>query len=134
VPPDTHCSVSGAPPRHPTVRVLEQLTIGAFVFLWHRIVWWCAGQSGAPLTCCSYFCRGTMLHCSSVRVGRWRELAIAPLAHRTVGGTPDSLVIYSGARLCFPESGCFGFVRAWGSGHWPVRQTTTHSSLCSGSI
>jgi hypothetical protein len=22
-PPDTHCSVSGVPPRHPTVRVLE---------------------------------------------------------------------------------------------------------------
>jgi hypothetical protein len=22
-PPDTHCSVSGAPPHHPTVRVLE---------------------------------------------------------------------------------------------------------------
>jgi hypothetical protein len=32
-PPDTHCSVSGVPPRHPTVRVLEQLTVGAFVFL-----------------------------------------------------------------------------------------------------
>jgi hypothetical protein len=38
-PLDTHCSVSGAPPRHPTVRVLEQLTVGGFVFLLHRTVW-----------------------------------------------------------------------------------------------
>jgi hypothetical protein len=38
-PPDTHCLVSGVPPRHPTVRVLEQFTVGGFVFLWH-------GQSG----------------------------------------------------------------------------------------
>jgi hypothetical protein len=45
-PLDTHCSVSGAPPCHPTVRVLEQSTVGAFVFLWHRTVWWCTGQSG----------------------------------------------------------------------------------------
>jgi hypothetical protein len=37
-PPDTHCSVFGAPPRHPIVKVLEQLTVGAFVFLWHRTV------------------------------------------------------------------------------------------------
>jgi hypothetical protein len=49
-PPDTHFSVSGAPPRHPTVRVLEQLTVGAFVFLWHRTNWWCTWESGAPLT------------------------------------------------------------------------------------
>jgi hypothetical protein len=59
-PPDTHCSVSGAPPRHPTVRVLEKLTVGAFVFLWHRIVWWCTEQSGAPLTRCSDICRDTV--------------------------------------------------------------------------
>jgi hypothetical protein len=31
-PPDRHCAMSGVLPRHPTVRVLEQLTIGAFVF------------------------------------------------------------------------------------------------------
>jgi hypothetical protein len=49
-PPDRYCALSGAPPRHPTVRVLEQLTVGTFVFLWHQTVWWCTGQSGAPLT------------------------------------------------------------------------------------
>jgi hypothetical protein len=29
-------TLSGAPPRHPTVRVREQSTVGAVVFLWHR--------------------------------------------------------------------------------------------------
>jgi hypothetical protein len=37
-PLDIHYLVFGAPPHHPTVRVLEQLNVGAFVFLWHRIV------------------------------------------------------------------------------------------------
>jgi hypothetical protein len=55
--PDRHCSLSGAPPRHPTVRVLEQSTVGAVVFLWHQTVWWCTEQSGASLTRCSDFCR-----------------------------------------------------------------------------
>jgi hypothetical protein len=42
------------------------------------------GQSGAPLILCSDFCR---VYCSAlftVRVDRWREVAVAPLAHRTV--------------------------------------------------
>jgi hypothetical protein len=47
--PDTHCSVSGAPPRHPTVRVIEQLTVGAFVFLWHRTVWYSGGAPDSPV-------------------------------------------------------------------------------------
>jgi hypothetical protein len=41
-------------------------------------------QSGAPLTCCSDFCRDTVLHCSSVRVDRCAQVAVAPLVHRTV--------------------------------------------------
>jgi hypothetical protein len=36
------------------------------------------GQSGAPLTCCSNFYRGNVLHYSSIRVDRYA------LAHRTV--------------------------------------------------
>jgi hypothetical protein len=83
-PPDTHCLVSGAPPRHPTVRVQEQLTVGAFVFLWHWAVWWCTGQSGAPLTRCSDFCRALYCTVPTVRVNRCTEVAVAPLAHRTV--------------------------------------------------
>jgi hypothetical protein len=49
-------------------------------------------------------------------------------------GTPDSPVNYSGAWLNFPESGWFIFVRIWCTGHCPVRQSTAHSSLCSGSV
>jgi hypothetical protein len=41
-------------------------------------------QSGAPLTRCSDFCRGTMLHCSPVRVDRCMLDSCCPLAHRTV--------------------------------------------------
>jgi hypothetical protein len=39
------------------------------------------GQSGAPLTFCSDFCRVTVLHCSSVRVDHCAQIAVAPLAH-----------------------------------------------------
>jgi hypothetical protein len=42
------------------------------------------GQSGAPLTCCSDFCRDSTLHCSSVRVDRCAQIVVAPLVHRTV--------------------------------------------------
>jgi hypothetical protein len=42
------------------------------------------GRFGAPLTCCSDFCRGIVLHCSSVRVNRCAQIAVAPLVHRTV--------------------------------------------------
>jgi hypothetical protein len=83
-PPDRHCTLSDAPPHHPTVRVLEQLIVDAFVFLWHRTVWWCTGQSGAPLTRCSNFCRALCYTVPAVRVDRCAEVAIAPLAHRTV--------------------------------------------------
>jgi hypothetical protein len=45
---------------------------------------------------------------------RWREVAVAPLAHRTVrcytgrsGATPDSPVNYSGAASQIPEAGKF---------------------------
>jgi hypothetical protein len=96
-PPDTHCSVSGVPPRHPTVRVLEQLIVGAFVCLWHRTVWWCTRQSDAPLTSCSdFYC---VLRCTvpAVRVDRCALESHCPLAHRTVrwptgqsDGPPDS--------------------------------------------
>jgi hypothetical protein len=42
------------------------------------------GQSGAPLTICSDFCR---VYCSAlftVRVDRCAQIAVAPLVHRTV--------------------------------------------------
>jgi hypothetical protein len=122
VPPDRYCALSGALLRHPTVRVLEQLTIGAFVFLWHRTVWWCTGQSGAPPTRCSDFCRAL---CYTVHACRSRPLRGG--SHCSAG-SPDSPVNYSGARLIFPESGWFNPVRVWCTGHCPVCQSTTHSS------
>jgi hypothetical protein len=41
------------------------------------------GQFGAPLTFGSDFCRDTVLHCSSVRIDRCAQIAVAPLVHRT---------------------------------------------------
>ena len=99
-----HRTVSGAPLRHPVVRAWRWSTVGGFVLMRHRTVRCHTGQSGAPLTFCSDFCRVTMLNCSPVRVDRCAQVAVAPLVHRTVwwytgqsGGTPDSLVNYSGA-------------------------------------
>jgi hypothetical protein len=42
------------------------------------------GQSGVPLTSCSDFYRGTVLHCSSIRVDCCAQIVVAPLAHRIV--------------------------------------------------
>jgi hypothetical protein len=42
------------------------------------------GQSGVPLILCSDFCRVYCFTLFTVRVDRWREVAISPLAHRTV--------------------------------------------------
>jgi hypothetical protein len=42
-------------------------------------------------------------------VDRWREVAVAPLAHRTLSGaTPDSPVNYSGVAPRIPEGEQFG--------------------------
>jgi hypothetical protein len=87
--PVRHRTVSGAPPRHPVVRAWSWSTVGGFVLMWHRTVRCHTGQSGVPLTCCSDFCRVTVLHCSSVRVDRCTQIAVAPLV--------DSPVNYSGA-------------------------------------
>jgi hypothetical protein len=74
----------GAPPHHPTVRVQSEGDRWSFVLLRHRTVPYHTEQSGAPLTSCSDFCRGTVLHCSSVRVDCCAQIAVTPLAHRTV--------------------------------------------------
>jgi hypothetical protein len=76
-PLDRSCSLSGALPRHPTVRVQSSVDRWSFVFLRHRTL------SGAPLTLRLWLCA----HCSSVNgfcSRPLRELAVAPLVHRTV--------------------------------------------------
>jgi hypothetical protein len=82
--PVRHRTVSGALPHHPVVRVWSWSTVGGFVLIRHQTVWCHIGQSGAPLTFCSDFCRVTVLHCSSVRVDRCVQIDVAPLVHRTV--------------------------------------------------
>ena len=75
--------------------------------MWHRTVRCSTGQSGASLILCSDFCR---VYCSAlftVRVDRWAQMTVAPLAHRTVRCTPDSPVNFSGATSHFPEGGEF---------------------------
>jgi hypothetical protein len=112
-PPDRHCRLSGAPPRHPTVRVLEQLTVGGIVFLRHRTVRchteqvmftvWCASDF------CSHFCRALL--CTVA----FAESTVARVS-RCSAGVPDSPVNYSGVRLVKPESGWFSPVRTWHTG------------------
>jgi hypothetical protein len=66
-----------------------------------------------------------------------------PLARvsRCSAGTPDNPVNYSGGRRWIPESDCFGFVRAWCTGHCPMAHRTVRCAspqhtqvLCSISI
>jgi hypothetical protein len=66
------------------VRAWSWSTVGGFVLMWHRTVRCDTGQSGAPLTNCSDFCR---VHCSvlfTARVDRCALIAVAPLVHETV--------------------------------------------------
>jgi hypothetical protein len=82
--PVRHRTVSGAPPRHPIVRAWSCSTVGGFVLMWHQTVRCDTGQSGAPLTKCSDFCR---IHCSvlfTIRVDCCTQIVVASLVHRTV--------------------------------------------------
>jgi hypothetical protein len=58
--PDRSCSLSGAPPRHPTVRVREQSTVDIVVFLWHRTVQCHIGQVLFTVWCASDFAALTL--------------------------------------------------------------------------
>jgi hypothetical protein len=66
-----------------------------------------------PVDCpvCSRACSDSGAHCSAfnaVAVDRWHEVAVAPLAHRTVRcDTRHCPVNYSGAAFHFPEGGKF---------------------------
>jgi hypothetical protein len=92
-PPDRHCSLSGVPPRHPTVRVRSWVDRWSFVHLWHRTVWCHTGQSGVPLTCCSDFC-AALLICQS------RPLRADS---RCSAGSPDSSVAHRTVRRIIAE-------------------------------
>jgi hypothetical protein len=123
-----HCSLSGAPPRHPTVRVQSWVDRWSFVFLRHLSVWCHTGQSGAPLTSCSDFCGDTVYFAEST-VGA---------DSRCSTGSPDSPVNYSGGRPVILESGWFGVygpgapdtVR-WHTGQSGAPNFSTLKSFCS---
>jgi hypothetical protein len=60
---------------------------------------------------------------NAVAVDRWREVVVAPLAHRTLSGaSSDSPMNYSGATSHFPEGGKFSYEFP-GAPDSPVRQT-----------
>jgi hypothetical protein len=75
-PSDMHCSLTGGPPRHPTVRVRSWVDRWSFVFLRHRTV-----------RCPSDFCRDTVYFVEST-VGADSRCSAgspdSPMAHRTV--------------------------------------------------
>jgi hypothetical protein len=117
-------------PRHPILWGWSWSTVGGFVLMWHRTVR-CTpdrpvhtGQSGAPLSFCSDFCRMYCCALFAARVDRWRGVAVAPLAHRIVRCTPNSPMNFSGATFHFPEAGQFRAASLWSTGHCPVVHRT----------
>jgi hypothetical protein len=127
-PPDRHCSLSDAPPRHLTIRVWSWSTFGDFVFLRHRTVW-CPSELPAltlshTVHCCNGFCSRPLVldsHCSA--------------------GTPDSPVNYGGARPGIPDSGWLGVLRPgapdtvrWHTGQSGAPLFSTLKSFCSNII
>jgi hypothetical protein len=82
--PVRHRTVFGVPPRHPPVRAWSWSIVGGFVLMRHRTVRCDTGQSDAPLTNCSDFCYVYCYALFAVRVDRCVQIAVAPMAHRTV--------------------------------------------------
>jgi hypothetical protein len=94
--PDRHYRLSGAPPRHPTVRVREQSTVGAVVFLRHRT---------SPVHCpVRLWLYAMTLHALFLIVHPCQPLLQSTVARvsRCSAGTPDSPVNYYGVRLVKP--------------------------------
>jgi hypothetical protein len=60
--PMRHRTLSGAPPRHPTIRVLTQSTVGALVLLWHWTVRCRTEQVLFTIRCAS----DSVVHCCAL--------------------------------------------------------------------
>jgi hypothetical protein len=75
------------------------------------------GQSGAPLT-------------STVALFIYQSRPLRADS-RCSAGSPDSPVNYSGARLCFPESGWLTPVRSWCTEQSGASFLSTLKSFCS---
>jgi hypothetical protein len=107
-------------PRHPTVRVRAQSTVGASSSSGTgqsgaALDRYCS-LSGAPLTTALTSAR-TVLHCS--RSLRLLQSTVARRS-RCSAGAPDNLVNYSGACPEKPEAHEFGVVQSWCTGHCSV--------------
>jgi hypothetical protein len=128
--PDRSCRLSGAPPRHPIVRVREQSTVGGFVLKWHQTFRCHTGQFLFTVRCAFDFCTDfwctLFVYCSRVRASLQSTVELD--SHYSAGA-PDSPVNYSGASLEKPESGWFSPVRTLRTGHCPVLQSIAHSSF-----
>jgi hypothetical protein len=110
---DGRTGQSDAPPRHPTVRVRAQSTVGALSSSGTRHVLF-------TVRCASGDCSDFCVHCSSLftestafAVDRCTKEPLLRWCTGQSGGTPDSPVNFSGARLEKPEGGEFGVVRSW---------------------
>jgi hypothetical protein len=111
-----HCTVHCPVRAHVSapVRVWSCWPLELFVFLLHRIVWW-------PLTSALWLLRDIVCHCRLLQSTVGAQGVVVPLAHRTV-----QWIIEEGAPR-IPESGWLDCVRAWCTGHFPVRHFSAHS-------
>jgi hypothetical protein len=110
-------------PRHPTVRVLAVSTVGALSLCR-------TGQSGAaPGRYCSLSGVPLMPALTSARTvhafadDRYADSRCSAWCTGQSGGTPDSLMNYSGVRPKKPEGEEFRLYGPWCTGHCPVCQT-----------
>jgi hypothetical protein len=79
-------------------------------------------QSGAPPTLWPWLCA----HCFLCQ--RLMQSTVGA-SSRCSAGSPDNPVNYSGARLSFPESGWFIFIRTWCTGQFGAPVHITLNSL-----
>jgi hypothetical protein len=127
-PPDRSCSLSGVLPHHPTVRVREQSTVGAVVFMWHRTVQCHTGQVMFTVRC-AYDSTALTLRALFL-CQRLLQSTVVRVSHCSAG-TPDSPVNYSGVRLWKPDSGWLDSVQSWCTGQSSVPDHNTLGFFCS---
>jgi hypothetical protein len=83
-----HRTLSGAPPRHPTVRVSSWSTVGGFVLMWHR-----TGTVHCPVRLWRllWLLRAPFAHCSSMSTLLQSTIELDSCCST---GAPDSPVAY----------------------------------------
>jgi hypothetical protein len=87
------------------------------------------GQSGATPDSVRCASDSAALTLYALLLYQWLLQSTVGASSRCSAGTPDSPVNYSGARLSFPESGSFIFVRTWCTGRCPVAHQTVRCAI-----